>query len=300
MMKVFLDLVDSASFSEAARKNQVSQSAISQRIRAIESTLKVNLIEKTQKSLKLTREGLIFYKYAQQILSHYATMLSDIENPSKNDPDELMIATSDWIGVYILPQFIHEYFQRFQKFNIDIHYADSMQARQGLRSDLFLFEKPLSSRDFTSSPFLKEEFIPIGSRKTFPQPETLALQKIKTFPLVGFHSQHSLRNVFEKALENYALSPHYTVELGQIELVKQAVLSHNGIAFLPRSTVFPDISSSDGSRFQKISLTECTLPFSLYVSYPKERTPSQSAQQFLNILNEYRSENEPIALFTRG
>lgn len=283
MMKVFLDLVDSASFSETARKNQVSQPAISQRIKAIETALDVNLIEKTQKSLKLTREGFIFYKYAQQILSHYTAMISDLENPMTSEAEELVIATNDWIGVYVLPRLIHEYFQRFQKFNIDILYADSQQSKQGLRSDLFLFEKPLSARDFNSTPSLKEEFVAIGSRETFPEPKTLTLQQVKTFPLIGFYRQHTLRSLLEKILESYRLVPHYAVELGQIELVKQAVLSHKGIAFLPRSTIETD-PLSNGTRFQKIALSECTLPFELHISYPKDRVLSPSAQQFLKIL----------------
>ena len=123
-LKMFSDLVDYASFSESAHRNQVSQSAVSQQIRSLEKRFNTNLIEKGQKSFQLTREGNIFYKYAQQILSSYASMIEDIRDPNYVAPDELAITTNFWIGLYVLPSIIHNYLEKFQKFHIDINHCD--------------------------------------------------------------------------------------------------------------------------------------------------------------------------------
>ena len=58
--KVFCDLVETASFSRAATLNHVTQSAVSQQIRALERRFHVSLIERGKKNFSVTQEGRAF------------------------------------------------------------------------------------------------------------------------------------------------------------------------------------------------------------------------------------------------
>src|ERR1019366_6130460 len=55
--KIFADLVETKSFSKAAKLNAITQSAVSQQARAMERHFKGLLIDRSQKQFQLTREG---------------------------------------------------------------------------------------------------------------------------------------------------------------------------------------------------------------------------------------------------
>ncbi len=54
--KIFVDLVETKSFSKAARLNGITQSAVSQQARAMEKHFANLLIDRSQKQFQLTRE----------------------------------------------------------------------------------------------------------------------------------------------------------------------------------------------------------------------------------------------------
>ena len=58
--KVFSDLAETGSFSKAARLNQITQSAVSQQIRALEARFEVTLVERGRRNFALTAEGSAF------------------------------------------------------------------------------------------------------------------------------------------------------------------------------------------------------------------------------------------------
>ena len=75
-IKFFVSIVDENSFTQAAEKNFVSQSAVSQAINSLESELGVKLIERKNRSFKVTTAGEYFYRKCKAILS-------DLENIKK-------------------------------------------------------------------------------------------------------------------------------------------------------------------------------------------------------------------------
>ena len=72
-LKVFCDLVDLQSFSLAAERNFITQSAVSQQIRALEERFKRRLLERVRgrREVKLTAAGEVFHREAKTVLAAY-------------------------------------------------------------------------------------------------------------------------------------------------------------------------------------------------------------------------------------
>lgn len=67
-MQYFVSVVETQSFTKAAEECYISQSAISQQIRALEEELGVSLLVRKKKTIALTSAGEYFYKHCQVIL----------------------------------------------------------------------------------------------------------------------------------------------------------------------------------------------------------------------------------------
>ena len=72
-LKVFCDLVDLQSFSLAAERNFITQSAVSQQIRTLEDKFKRRLLERVRgrREVKLTAAGEVFYRESKSVLTAY-------------------------------------------------------------------------------------------------------------------------------------------------------------------------------------------------------------------------------------
>jgi DNA-binding transcriptional LysR family regulator len=74
-LKYFYDAVETMSISEAARKNFITQSAVSQGIQKLEKALAISLITHQRNHFKLTPEGQIIFSLAQQLFATLKAML---------------------------------------------------------------------------------------------------------------------------------------------------------------------------------------------------------------------------------
>ena len=72
-LKVFCDLVDLESFSLAAERNFITQSAVSQQIRTLEDKFNRRLLERVRgrREVKLTPAGDVFYKESKKVLAAF-------------------------------------------------------------------------------------------------------------------------------------------------------------------------------------------------------------------------------------
>src|SRR5665213_732894 len=78
-LKVFCDLAETTSFTKAAQINQITQSAVSQQIGALERAFKSQLIERGKKQFRLSREGDVLYEYSKQIIQAYESLHSKLQ-----------------------------------------------------------------------------------------------------------------------------------------------------------------------------------------------------------------------------
>ena len=83
--KIFSDLVESESFSRAAKLNGITQSAVSQQLRAMEKHFSILIVDRSQKQFRLTREGQKLFESAKEILYLYDKLNSELQEMKKGD-----------------------------------------------------------------------------------------------------------------------------------------------------------------------------------------------------------------------
>lgn len=70
-MQYFVSVVECNSFTEAAERNYISQSAISQQIMALESELGIKLLVRENRKFSLTPAGEYFYRKSLGVLDQW-------------------------------------------------------------------------------------------------------------------------------------------------------------------------------------------------------------------------------------
>jgi DNA-binding transcriptional LysR family regulator len=101
-LKVFCDIVETRSFSTAASKNFVTQSAVSQQIRMLEQRYGQQLLERTRGNVQLTPAGEILYETSKGIIQSYFDMEARLQAVSDTVAGTVRVGTVHSIGLYEL------------------------------------------------------------------------------------------------------------------------------------------------------------------------------------------------------
>lgn len=106
-LKYFYDAVESQSISEAARKNFITQSAVSQGILKLEKALKVNLITHQHNLFKLTVEGEIIFQHAQALFGTLKAMQNVAQEQSQVVSGQISLACTQSIAMNLFCNAMH-------------------------------------------------------------------------------------------------------------------------------------------------------------------------------------------------
>ena len=90
-LQYFYALVQTGSFTEAAEALYISQSALSQHIKALEEELGVRLIERSGRKLALTEAGDYFYSHSRMVLSDYEKVCAEAKRIANRGRKSLSI-----------------------------------------------------------------------------------------------------------------------------------------------------------------------------------------------------------------
>ncbi|MHB8867659.1 MAG: LysR family transcriptional regulator [Thermoleophilia bacterium] len=111
-LAAFKTVVETGSMNQAANLLFVSQSALSQQIRTLETTLGVELLRRTTKGIEPTAEGRVFYSYCGRVLDESVALERQIR--SRADAQrEVWVGAETVLGENLLPEALSSFGARY-------------------------------------------------------------------------------------------------------------------------------------------------------------------------------------------
>jgi DNA-binding transcriptional LysR family regulator len=108
-LATYLEVIQSKSFSKAARKLYLSQPAISLQIKKLEEELGLTLIERDKNSFSVTREGKRFFRFAEYVDQEYRHLTYDLTQMQHGVTGNLNLISSPIIGEFLLPSILSKF-----------------------------------------------------------------------------------------------------------------------------------------------------------------------------------------------
>lgn len=104
----FLAVAETLSFARAAESLHVTQPAVTQQIHSLEKELNVKLFKRTTRSVKITKEGSIFYNDAQHIVALSERAKAKFKNPYEQDIRILSLGCHSHTQLFLLPSLLQQ------------------------------------------------------------------------------------------------------------------------------------------------------------------------------------------------
>ena len=284
-LKVFCDLAESRSFTNAARISGISQSAVSQQINSLERHFGALLIERSKKMFRLTVEGRLLYEHSKEIINSYEALTSNIQSLKNVVSGNIRISTIYSLGLHTLPPFLKKFLKKFPTVNVHVEYSHAEKILEDILGnvvDLGLLAYPGKNGKLNIIPLMEEPLVlvcepghPLANRGS------ICLADISGENLVGFHIDIPTRRGIDRELREKKITVNTVTELDNIETVKRAVEIGAGVAIVPEVTVAQEVQLGS---LASVKFSDVLLARPVAVVHKKSKTLSPALQQFLSIL----------------
>jgi DNA-binding transcriptional LysR family regulator len=239
--KVFCDLVETASFSKAAELNAITQSAVSQQIRALEEKFKVALIERGKKAFSVTAEGRAFLQASKEILRAYDSLSDRLQELQTTVAGELRIATVHSIGLHELPRNLKLFRNSYPAVEVTVEYLRSAEVYQRVADsdvDLGLVAFPTPHKGVTVESYWKDKLVLIcAPNHHLAKRRSVSINALDNERFISFAFDQPTRKAIDRILKTNKVVIRRTMEFDNIETVKRAVEIEDGISIVPLTTI---------------------------------------------------------------
>ncbi len=125
-MQVFLRVVETGSFSEAARLLRMTPSTVSKLISRVEARLGVRLVERSTRRLSLTTEGQIYYERSQALLQELDLIEQELSFGAAVTGGTVRVNVSVAFGVLGLEPLLPEFWRSYPNIVVDLSLSDEI------------------------------------------------------------------------------------------------------------------------------------------------------------------------------
>ncbi|MBX3737647.1 MAG: LysR family transcriptional regulator [Candidatus Didemnitutus sp.] len=284
--KIFADLVETKSFSKAAKLNGITQSAVSQQARSMERNFKTLMIDRSQKQFNLTREGQRIYDAAKEILHVYEKLLSELQEMKKVISGTIRISTIYSIGLHELPPYIKKFLHDYPSVNVRIEYRRSNLVYEDILHnsvDFGLVAFPQKLRQIETIPFRNDRLVLITHpNHALAKTTDVDLKTLAGHKFIGFDPDIPTRKAVDQIFRDNKLEITPVMEFDNIETVKRAVEIDHGIAIVPQATVVQEVKQGTLSAIA-FKGKEFTRP--LAILHRKGRVLTPAMKKFIETLS---------------
>ncbi|MTH79721.1 LysR family transcriptional regulator [Paracoccus aestuariivivens] len=148
-MQVFLRVVETGSFSDAARNLRLTPSTVSKLISRIEARLGVRLLERSTRRLSLTTEGRIYYERSQTLLGDLEEIEHDLSQGATNLGGTVRVSASVGFGKLGVEPLLPAFWQAYPNIVVDLSLSDEIVDLYLDRTDIAFRVGPLPDSGMT-------------------------------------------------------------------------------------------------------------------------------------------------------
>lgn len=234
-LRIFDAAASTSSFSRAAEMLGMTQSAVSQQIKALEDEVKVKLFDTQARPIRLTDAGRELLRHARLVLSQVNVAMDSLNSLDGQYRGQLQIGAVPPAN-YFLPAIIAAFRKNYPEMGMKLTLGrrDELLAMLGEhRLDLVIGSYPPSETDVQAEAFARHPHCLIAAPDhPMAGQRNIEWNELRDEPFIAREAGSATRHFLEHLLQVQGLQVNINLELEGNEAVKQAVMAGLGISFL--------------------------------------------------------------------
>ncbi len=288
-LKVFCDLAENGSFSLAASKNFITQSAVSQQIRSLEERYGRELVERSKGHVRLTPAGEVLYQAGKEIIQKYREIQDSLQTLSRSVAGTVRVATVYSVGLYELSSPLKKYLRTFPDVNIHLEYTRANKIYEDVirgDMDLGIVAYPSKRPQILVTPFREDRLVLVcAPQHPFAEFHRLSIKRLNGEKFVGFERDVPTRRALDRIFRRHGIKVQYVMEVDNIETIKRVVEIGSGISIVPEPSITQEVKAET---LKAIQFTDEVVARPLGIISKRARRFTPAVQEFIDFLQGKR------------
>ncbi|MGP9690509.1 LysR family transcriptional regulator [Psychrobacter sp. AOP30-A2-5] len=289
-MAMFVRVVEAGSITKAAEQLNIAKSAVSRRLKELETRLGSQLISRTTRQSNLTQAGEQYYQKVHHILSEVDALNEETSGTPTRIEGTLKMTAPLSFGLMHLNDVIDEYANQHPELKFELDFSDR-------HTDLIEegFELAIRIRELQDSSYQAKRLALIRYALC-ASPEYLErMGTPKTFDDLSEHeflqygmSKSSAIELIDKQGKKHQVAVNGKIKANNGDFLREMAVKGHGIAFLPTFITYQALISGELVPI----LQQYQLPtLNAYAVYPKNRFLSQRCRYLIDFIAERFGDN---------
>jgi LysR family transcriptional regulator, transcriptional activator of the cysJI operon len=244
-LKMFCDVVETGSFSRAAQLNHVTQSAVSQQIRALETRYEQKLLSRSARQVTPTPAGERLFRGCKEILSRFAEVEQEIREQSSEVQGTTTISTIYSVGLHELASVQKQLLKSHPKVNMRLNYRRNDQVYDDVilgAAEIGIVAYPQPRAGVDIHLFREDKMVVVcAPNHPFASKTKVSLSALSGVPFIAFDREAPTRKALDRLFREKNLDLNPVMEMDNVETIKRAVEMGLGVAILPTATVVGEV-----------------------------------------------------------
>lgn len=288
LYKVFYAVAKRGSLTKAAEDLYISQPAVSQAIKQLETQLGGTLFNRTHKGMELSEAG---GKQIFPLVEQALKIFEQVENRYAELKDSaagvVWICASDTVATHFLLPYIKEYHEKYPDVNLVLQNgtsAETIELLKNKKGDIGFVNLPIddSGINLVNTVMQLHDTFVAGEKFSELFGGAVDLKRLQDYPLLMLELSTATRQAIVSFAHSQGIHLHPEIELASLELMTELAKAGIGIACIPREFVSHELESGA----LKEIVTAPALPSrAIGLCLPKEERPNFAVKEFLKLIS---------------
>ena len=287
LYRVFKEVAETGNISLAAKNLYISQSAVSQSIKQLETALQARLFSRSPRGVTLTGEGQMLYEYVRSALSLLSTGEDKLSQAQQLLLGTLTIGASDTVTSLFLTPYLEAFHRKHPGIRLKIVSGRSAKVLGLLKSgvvDIAFASSPADKTNLLDFPCFETHSVFVaGSNYPCDFDHVYTLQEIAAFPLILLERKASSRVFLEQYFLKRGVTLTPEIELSSRSLLVDMAAIGLGVAGVTEEFVKRDLEHGS----IRVLKTDFEIPSrTVDMCTLREVSPTAAASRFIEMVQE--------------
>lgn len=290
-LRTFLTVCDEMSITGAASRLFITQSAVSQQIKALEEEFEIKLFDKKGRRICITSDGKVFFEIAKNIIEKADSITEKLKATKSLEVGSLNLASTHHLAQYLLMKPLIEFHKRHSKIDLTLQSLDAHEIRSAVEVravDIgFVPDGTSILSSFLNITRIYEDRMALIAWPEHPwrKKDKINPSQLEGMPFVFASTPSSINDIAVAFLKRHRINVETFIDLGNIDLLKEAVRHRVGLALTSKLAIQEDILRGSLVELPLAGVDE--LSFNFLMLTHKYEEPSYASWAFQKILKSH-------------
>lgn len=288
-IRYYIAAAETGSITAAARQVNVSQSVVTEAVKALESHLGVTLVERRARGVRLTHEGHQFLRHAYRILHAVEDAEGALTAPGRPVGGALNLGVTSMVAGYYLADLLARFRRAFPAVSVEVtederSYIEHLLVNGELDLAVMLVSNLENRQALEDAVLVRSPFtLWLPPRHPLLAEDEVRLGDITTAPLIMLEVDEMERNLTALWLTR-GWQPNVVLRTSSVEAVRSLVATGAGLAILPDLAYRP--WSLEGDRLESRPIADLRQTIDVGIVWRRGSGLSSAAGGFTDIAFE--------------